>query len=509
MSSARGVVRAARGHALRIGARAGRVLPGAAGARARYLDLVARLDGGEDPAGRDREMREELERSSALFRSGDHTASLLWFDKALRIAYHPTLHYSESASPLTADPSAFLAPFRDSAVGRELFALPKTDQGPQRPAPRGHGGGEQAGAGSRSRSGEPTRLLVIAQRNWTFAEPVIEALGSRGFAVRRFEVDDLPADQRPTRERVLSARLRLALTGERLPTPESLREQFEWADTVLVEWGHHVLTWVSMLQTMPRRTVARFHRFEVYTPFPLLTVFPVVDRVLFVSPPVRSLLEHVTGNLASAGEIIEVDNFLGRGLGEEPDGHGDPHLLAQVGWVRPVKDVLFTLDLLARLRAEDPRYRLLLIGPPLPASADEDSFHERAVRERLAGFDEGAVEILGSRDDVPQLLAGAGWIISSSLVEAVHEAVMEGLAAGCVPIVRDWPDVRDYGGARLIYPEDWVVEDLEAATARVLGIQRTGSHAEHARAGRDWVVRRRSPDVVAERYVAALSAPQA
>jgi glycosyltransferase involved in cell wall biosynthesis len=486
-------VRAVSRRAVRWGSRLGRALPGAAGARARYLDLIGQMDAGHVPSTWEDVVRSELARADALFAAGHRDAALTWFDKALRIAYHPSLHYAETPSPLSADPERFLAPFRATALGREMLELPARDPGPRRPAPR-------PGADD-----EPVRLLVLAQRNWTFVEPVIEALGEQGFEIRRFEVDDLPPAERPSREHVMRSRLDLALTGRRIPTPDALAEQFEWADAVLVEWGHHVLTWFSMLELMPRRSAARFHRFEVYTPFPLLTVYPVLDRVLFVSPHVRTLLEHLTPDLARARAIFEVDNFLAHGLGEAPDGSSDPHLLAQVGWVKPVKDVLFTLDLLTSLRERDERYRLLLVGPGLREDPADDTPYEHRLRSRLAEMPDGAVEILGPRDDVPEVLAEAGWIVSSSLVEGVHEAVMEGLAAGCLPVIRDWPGARAYGGARVIYDEDWVVDDVAAAAERVHTTVEAGRFTELSRAGRDWVVSRRSPDVVAQSYVAALT----
>ncbi|UEJ82560.1 glycosyltransferase [Brachybacterium halotolerans subsp. kimchii] len=491
-----------RRRALGAGVAAASVLPGGFGARARYLRLTRRMDRGEVPSVWRGEMLAQLRRADALLARGDDDGAVEWFDKALRVGYHASLHYGLEDSPLIADPEGFLAPVRASDVGRLLLAPPTRDDGPSRPAPRQRADSAGAGAGA---SDAPVRLLVIAQRNWTFVNPVIDALEQNGFEVRRFEVDDLPPSERPTRERVLRARMELARTGRRLPTPAVLAAEFDWADVVLVEWGHHVLTWVSLLAEMPRVTAARIHRFEAYTPFPLLTVFDVVDRVLFVSPHVRTLIQHLTANLERAGEIIGVDNFLAYGLGPEPRGDRDTHLLAQVGWLRPVKDVLFTLDLLERVRAEDPRHRLQLIGPGLPEDPAQDTAFQARVRRRLAEFPTGAVQVLGARSDVPDLLAMAGWIVSSSLHEGVHEAVMEGIAAGCVPLIRNWPDARPYGGAGVIYPDRWVVEDLDGAVDRVLRIEREHALAEVSAEARAWVVERRTASTVTRGYIEALS----
>src|SRR5699024_568400 len=138
-------------------------------------------------------------------------------------------------------------------------------------------------------------------------------------------------------------------------------------------------------------------------------------------------------------------------------------LLVQVGWVREVKDVLFSLDVLERLRRHDDAYRLRLIGAGLPAAASRDTPYQRRVRTRLQQLGPAVVEQIGVREDVPALLAESGVILSSSRHEGTHESVMEALATGCPAVIRDWPDTVDYGGPGTLYEPDWVVADVDAA----------------------------------------------
>ncbi|MDK7742824.1 hypothetical protein QP589_09620 [Helcobacillus massiliensis] len=173
-----------------------------------------------------------LRRGDDEHRRGRVDEALRWYDKALRIAYHPNLHYSHARSPLASSPDEFLQPLRSSELGALLLGPtpPATERSSWEPRER--------------RKGDPIRLLVIAQKNWTFVEPVIEALEADGhFEVRRFEVNDLPVQERPSRERVLRARYDFVTSGKRLATSVALKEAHEWADSVLIEWGHHVLTW--------------------------------------------------------------------------------------------------------------------------------------------------------------------------------------------------------------------------------------------------------------------------
>ena len=252
----------------------------------------------------------------------------------------------------------------------------------------------------------------------------------------------------------------------------------------------------------PASAPAGRHRFEVFTPFPLLHDHTVIDRLLHVSPPVRHLVE-AAAPAARAVDTRYVSNLLSRGLGELSQQPRDLRTLVQVGWNREIKDVLFGLEMLERLRRHDDRFRLQLVGPGLPAASHEDPY-QRRVRARLASFDPQAVELLGVRRDVPEILSRAGVVVSGSNGEGTHESVMEGLATGCPTVIRDWPDALGYGGAASVYKADWVVPDVEGAVRRVLELQDPGRHESETVAARRWAVEHRHPDRVIEGYEHAL-----
>ena len=476
---------------LRRISRVTRHLPGTVGGMGIYFSAQEELP----RRGRDydwlRYRDELLSRADRALDAGRVDAALSWFDKALRLSYHPALH-SAGGSPLVADPEHFLRPLRRSRTGAVLLSteIPPSSR-PPRPVARNRP------------EGSPVRLAVIAQENWTFIRPVLDALRATGrYEIREIEVEDLSGDEHPDREQVIRARHDLVTAGARIPTPARVADAYDWADVVLVEWGHHVLTWVSLLDRRPRLLVGRYHRFEVFTPFPLLHDHSVIDRLLHVSPPVRHLVDAV----APAAREVEtryVSNLLGRGLGELSEEPRNLRTLVQIGWNREIKDVLFSLEMLERLRRHDERFRLQLVGPGLPAASDENAY-QRRVRARLASFDPQAVEMLGVRRDVPEILSSAGVVVSASNGEGTHESVMEGLATGCPAVIRDWPDALGYGGAASVYSADWVVSDVEEAVRRVLELQDPGRYEAETLAARRWAVEHRHPDRVIEGYEHAL-----
>lgn len=483
--------------AIRTGSRVARRLPGTVGGMGIYFSGQHRLAADPDRVDWHEDVDALLARADRSLARGRIAASLRWYDKALRISYDPSLHQAGS-SPLAADPAAFLRPLQDSATGTIILrsAVPASSV-PERPAPRARGEDDR------------TRLLVIAQQNWTFIRPLLAALRATGrFEVREIEVDALADSGFPDRDRILRGRYDLVTTGARMPTPPAVVDGYEWADVVLVEWSHHVLTWVTLLDRAPRALRARLHRFEAFTPFTLLHDHARIDRLLYVSPPVWNLARAATPGFADV-EAVQVANLLARGLGPASGAERDRRLLVQVGWRREVKDVLFTLEVLTRLRTHDPDYRLRLIGPGLPASASAESSYHRRVRARLAALGPEAVEQLGRREDVPALLAESGMIISSSRHEGTHESIMEGLAAGCPAVIRDWPDAAEYGGPGTLYESDWVVADVETAVQRVLQVTAQERYQAETREAREFALAHRDPDTVVAAYERALTADPA
>jgi glycosyltransferase involved in cell wall biosynthesis len=481
------------GRAISTASQVVRHLPGPSGAMGTYFSTQDRLWRVPQACDWERDVLRLLARADRDLARGRIDAALSWFDKALRLSYHPSLH-ADGHSPLSLDPEGFLRPLRNSETGRILLdgALDPSSV-PVRPAPRARV------------DGEPVRLLVVAQENWTFIRPIVDALRARGeFEVRLLEVDELPAGERPEREAIIRGRYDLSTRGSRMPTPAELADGYEWADVVLVEWAHHILTWITLLDQAPRELLARVHRFEAYTPFPLLTDVERIDRLLYVAPPVHNLLMVLRPELATV-EADLVGNMLSRGIGPEPDLECDRFRLVQVGWVREVKDVLFALDVIEVLHRHDSRFHLQLVGPGLPVHTSHDTAYQHRVRERIKGLGPEVVQVLGVRQDVPAIFADAGLVLSSSLHEGTHESVMEGLAAGRPAVIRDWPDTLPYGGASTLYPSRWVVPDIAAAVQRVLSLVgddavREDAYAEASAHARAWALEHRSAEVVLDRY---------
>lgn len=478
----------------RIAARARRALvraaalaPGDRGARARFVACRSALDDGADVPRALDVVAEMLARADAAHASGRGGDAIDWADKAIQLAFHPTVHYVRRPSPTGGADLPHLAPFRSSAVGRMLLIDP--DPGPAR----------------ETRTSPGRRVLVLCAGGTAFIERVARALGPDVEVrvvdpIRAVVAADGPAAA-PTRRSVIAARYERSRTGALLPVPPALREDLDWADTVVLEWANLAFAWASLWEPTSARVVARLHRFESRTPYPALADMGAIDELVLVAGHMEALVQRSVPRSVQAGGTEVIGNLHDLTAFSTAKDATAERTLVQVGWDRPVKDVEATLDILEELRVRDPSWRLLLVGPSPVEGPGTGPFVHR-VRSRLAALGD-AVEALGVRDDVPDVLRRARYLVSSSRHEGTHEAVAEGAAAGCVPVVRDWPEAAVWGGAATVYPESWVVADADAAVARILGAAGGDAAAEGERA-REQVLALRDPGRLVEQWRRAL-----
>lgn len=431
----------------------------------------------------------QLDAADAALARGRHRAAAQLVDRALRLAFHPSAHYGRLGSPLMLQAERFLAPLRSSAAARAM--LFDADPEPSRGARVNHS------------DERPRRVLVLCHSSWTFVERVIADLGAHTeVEFRTVDLSALPIAERPTHALAVQMRSTWNRAHHLQPVPASLDEDFHWADTIFIEWGTYPFAWFSFLDLSAygARTVARIHRFETLTPYPLLARSAAYDEIGFVSPPLSNFLATVSPRLHQAGGTRVLQNTLDLTRFVPAPGK-ETFELVQIGWATPIKDVAFSLEVLRRLRAVDARYVLVLVGPTLEHSATPRT--AAWAQEVQTQIDElgDAVRVLGYRTDVPDILGTTGFLLSSSGNEGTHESVAEAAAAGCVPVVRNWPEIAPWGGAGMIYPEAWIVSDIDSAVSRVRSLAEPGAYADEAQRCRSWILEHRDPAAIRSEYL--------
>ncbi|HET7389077.1 MAG TPA: glycosyltransferase [Nocardioidaceae bacterium] len=389
------------------------------------------------------------------------------FGEAVSETFDRRLHFDAPASPLAADPAGFTAPLRTSTTAQALRA------------PRG-----RAAPAAVAPTGRPARVLVVTNRNDDFLAEILAMLEESPDVEHRFldlaEHDELLRGLRnpaAMAEEILTGRRGRAQAVESL-----LRPQLDWADTMFVEWCRAPAALLSMVDPADTRVVVRLHSYEAFTAWPHLVDFSRVDDLLFVSEHLRDLavaaIPALTEADAPTTHVLPPGMRLRRMARAKS---GDARFtVGLLGASKLVKDPRWAIEVLRRLRKQDLRYRLLLIGGKFQDPTDATSGYARELAEDLAELEpDGAVTRLGYTDDVPGVLERVGLILSSSVRESFHIGLVEGAASGAVPIVRDWPFFP--GAAARLFPADWVVASPDEAARRIL--EHTGSEETWRQAG--------------------------
>lgn len=152
----------------------------------------------------------------------------------------------------------------------------------------------------------------------------------------------------------------------------------------------------------------------------------------------------------------------------------DAPVVTMVGRLVPIKNHGLFLNMVARLRAVQPRATFLIVGDGAERASLVALSHTLGVADR--------VQFLGWRSDLERVYAGSDLTVLCSTNEGTPVCLIEALAAGCPVVATDVGGVRDvlqHGDfGRLVPAND--ADALAAAVAEALA-DSAGSTAQAAR----------------------------
>lgn len=410
---------------------------------------------------------------------------------ALGLLFHVEVHADKLSTPLVADPDGWLAPWRASRVG-QLLAAPA----PQRPR------------ADPDPVVTPARRVVVFRGSYPrFSAQLVEELearpevsvtvadwSSRGSTVRGLGV----------RPELVEARLRQAL-GEPVRDEEA-EELLGDADAAFIDWADRGALAVLMHVPQGVRVTLRIHSMDALSSWIHLIDWSRVDTLILVSDHLRETVVRLLGDRLADTAIHVVPNSVDTSRIPPEKTPGHRRRLITIGWAQAVKDPVWALEVLALLRREDPTWQLVLVGTDFaPGTVASAASYAASFRERLCAPDVcGGVEFVPATSDIAPLLASTGFVLSSSRRESFGLGLVEGAASGAVPVVRDWPVFASLGGARGLFPAEWVVDSVEAAARRVLALSEETEWERESAAVRAEVARR-FLDVAPARLLADLA----
>lgn len=315
-------------------------------------------------------------------------------------------------------------------------------------------------------SSEPRRILVTGH-DLKFIRPLISRLSSSP----DYEVKlDEHADHGMTDEGVAKT-----LLG--------------WADTVFCEWAMGNAVWFSRRKRPGQTLVVRLHLQEVQARLSYLWQidWQAVDHLVCICHHTYDWLCAEFPILRTKAIIVynPIDAATALSLPKMPHSEFN---LGFVGMVPHRKRLDIAFDIFAALRDIDSRYTLHVKGrrpddyPWMRKRQDELDWYQTLEAKIESSPHRNAVVYDPQGPDMPEWYSAMGFILSTSDFEGSHQAIAEGMAAGCIPVIRNWE------GADRIYPGRFQFESVEEAVEKVRGWHTPETFMDTAQACRKFAV---------------------
>lgn len=283
---------------------------------------------------------------------------------------------------------------------------------------------------------------------------------------------------------------------------EASRSMLAEADVIFCEWSLGNVRWYSQNKLPGQRLITRFHAQELRTKFLDDAHIDNIDKFIFVSPAGMRRAQ-VRFGIPSEKSVVIGNTFdFGRLARYRPNI--DPKILGLVGSVPQSKRLDLALDIIEGLGGTNAEFRLDIQGKEyleypwlLNRENERKYFEEQYERIAESDFLKGSVGFGGHNPNIAEWYSSVpGFILSTSDHEGTHQAIAEGGAAGCVPIIMPWP------GAEMVYGDRWLVESVEDAIQRIRALNDDpDKFREESFAIRNYVRRNFSPNVVAKQIV--------
>ncbi len=424
--------------------------------------------------------------ADAALAEGDIDRTVFLTECAAEVLLSPEVQANVAEPPLIRDPQGLVAPLAGSRTWHLLTG----------PAPAS----EAAGA---PRRGTRPDVLVLPGAYPKFARVVAEALAEDA-DVTVLPLAELERRFSHTAVSPLEIRERLLRSMGRDPgVRPDIAEAFRGRDIVFADWADKGAVLASLFAPREARLVVRFHGVDSLALWQFLVDWTRVTDIVFVSRHLQTSVERTLGDRIAHTRKHIIDNGVEVDRFDRPSLPEADRTLGMVGWAQKVKDPLWAVELLARLRQQDPTWRLLLIGNDFPVSQariSEDAYARRFRQRVLEPDVAGAVEYVGYTHNLPRHAARVGFAISASLRESSHIGAVELVAGGALPVFRNWPVYAPISGTASLFGEEWTVNDLDAAAARILAHADPGVRASAAEEARSRVRRHFSARDTTEDY---------
>jgi glycosyltransferase involved in cell wall biosynthesis len=254
--------------------------------------------------------------------------------------------------------------------------------------------------------------------------------------------------------------------GHRNYSVSNSQELLNKADIIFCEWCLGNAVFYSKNKKPHQRLIVRLHAMEMRLEYLNELNWPAVDALITICPlyynELRDLFPQYKDRVYLVFNALDTSAFSSDKLA------GSNFNLGFIGMVPKQKNLRLAIEILQKIRRIDSRYSLSILGkmpedyPWMRSRANELTYYRTLFEYLSKSKDINAIQFDGFTTDVPGWFEKIGFLLSTSDHEGSHQAVAEAMASGSIPIIRNWK------GAELLYPEEYVFCNPEEAVDLIL-----------------------------------------
>lgn len=240
---------------------------------------------------------------------------------------------------------------------------------------------------------------------------------------------------------------------------KTIDEAVKWADIVWIEWANEMAVFVTkqVPEIESKKVICRLHSYEVFTNLPEQINWSKIHTLIFVAKHIKELFHelHPSVDTKELDEIV-----ISNGVNLEKFkflSHIPGYNLAVVAHINYKKDPTMWIQLIAKLKEIDNRYKLHIAGDF--QDLRYKVYFEHAIKELKLNEN---VVLHGWINNVDKFLEDKNYVISTSIHESFGYNIGEALARGIKAVI------LNYRGAKEQWPNDLLFNTLDEALESII-----------------------------------------
>lgn len=239
---------------------------------------------------------------------------------------------------------------------------------------------------------------------------------------------------------------------------QRMADAIQWGDIIWFEWANEMAIGGTNEKIFPmiekRKVIVRLHSYEALSDTPLQVVWKNVDRLVYVAPHIRDIVNDYL--LEPDVKTIIIPNGVSLNKFRPAQKRASLFDIAWVGFINHKKNPSMMLIIMDILVKSDNRFKLHVAG------AFQDRRFEIYLKHMIKEMKlQDNVIFYGHVTDVNKWLNDKHTLLSTSIHEGHNYVIMEAMAKGIIPVI------HRFKGADSLYRSTWLFNTVQEAVKRI------------------------------------------